>query len=84
MFYRRDIENRNDASGENRNDSMGFLQFSDFGVKCFLGHNFGSRHAKWSINGSIDSGDHAISKQGLSQNFGSLDWRPGLFKVGQK
>jgi len=49
----------------------------------FLGHNFGSRHAR-SIKGSIDAGDLVVSKKSFSQNFGSLDWRPGPVKVGQK
>jgi len=50
----------------------------------FLGHNFGSRHARRSRKGFIDAGDHLISRQSLSQNFGPLDWRPGPVKVGQK
>jgi len=50
----------------------------------FLGHNFGSRHARRSSKGSIDTGDHLVSKKSLSQNFGPLDWRPGPVKVGQK
>jgi len=29
-------------------------------------------------------GDHVVSKKGLIQNFGSLDWRPGPVKIGQK
>jgi len=63
---------------------MHFLQFSDFGVKCFLGHTFGPRHARRSSKDSIDAGDHLVSKKSLSQNFGSLVWRPGPVKVGQK
>jgi len=59
--------------------------FSDFGGEMgFLGHNFGSRHARRSSKGSIDAGDCLVSKQSLSQTFGSLDWRPGPVKVGQK
>jgi len=50
----------------------------------FLGHNFGPRHARRSSKSSIDAGDHLVSKKSLSQNFGSLDWRPGPVKVGQK
>jgi len=50
----------------------------------FLGHNFGSRHARRSSKGSINTGDHLVSKKSLSQNFGPLDWRPGPVKVGQK
>jgi len=50
----------------------------------FLGHSFNSRHAKRSRKGSIDAGDHLVCKKSLSQNFGALDWRPGLVKVGQK
>ena len=63
---------------------MHFLQFSDFGAKRgFLGHNFGSRHARRSSKGSIDAED-LVSKTSLSQNFGPWDWRPGRVKVGQK
>ena len=59
--------------------------FSEFGGKMgFLAHNFGSRHARRSSKGSIDAGDHLVSKKSLSQNFGPLDWRPGPVKVGQK
>jgi len=37
--------------------------FSDFGGKMgFLGHNFGSRHARRTSMGSIDAGDHLVSK----------------------
>ena len=50
----------------------------------FLGHNFGSSHARMSSKGSIDAEDRLVSKKGLSQNFGSLDWRPGPVKIGQK
>jgi len=58
---------------------------SDLGGKMgLLGHNFGSRHARRSNKGSIDAEDHLGSKQGLSQNFGPLDWRPGPVKIGQK
>ena len=35
-----------------------------------------------SIKGSIDSGDHVVSTKSLSQNLGSLDWRPVPVKVG--
>jgi len=48
----------------------------------FLGHNFGSRHARRSSKGSIDAGDHLGSKKSLSQN--PLHWHPGPVKVGQK
>jgi len=52
--------------------------FSDFGGRMgFLGHNFGYRHARRSSKGSIDAGDHLVSKKSLSQDFGPLDWRPG-------
>ena len=64
-------------------DSMHFLQFFDFGVQRFFGHNFGSRHARRPIKGSIDAGDHLVSKTILSQNFDSLDWRSGPVKFGQ-
>jgi len=50
----------------------------------FLGHNFGSRHARRSRKGSIDAGDHLVFKKRLSQNFDPLNWRPGPVKVGQK
>jgi len=50
----------------------------------FLGHNFGSRHARRSSKGSINMGDHLVSKKSLSQNFGPLHWRPGPIKVAQK
>jgi len=64
---------------------MHFLQFSDFvGKMGFLGHNFGSRHARRSSKGSINAGDHLVFKNSLSQNFGPWDWRPGPVKVGQK
>jgi len=44
--------------------------FSDLGGKMkFLGHNFGSRHARRSSKGSIDAGDHPVFKKRLSQNF---------------
>ena len=48
----------------------------------FLGHNFGSRHARRSSKGSIDAEDYLVSKK--SQNLGPLDWRPGPVKVGEK
>ena len=50
----------------------------------FLGHNFGSRHARRSSKGFIDAEDRLVSKTSLSQNFGPWDWRPGRVKVGQK
>jgi len=50
----------------------------------FLGHNFGSRHARRSIKGFIDAGDDLVFKKSLIQNLGALDWRPGLVKVDQK
>ena len=64
---------------------MHFLQFSDFGGKMgFLGHNFGSGHARRSRKDSINAGDHLVFKNSLSQNFGPWDWRPAPVKVGQK
>jgi len=60
------------------------MHFLILGVKCFLGHNFGSRHARRSSKSSIDAGDHLVSIQGFSQNFSPLDWCPGPVKVGQK
>jgi len=50
----------------------------------FLGHNFGSRHARRSNKGSIDAEDHLVSKTSLSQNFGLLYWRSGPVKVGKE
>ena len=50
----------------------------------FLGHNFGSRHARRSSKSSIDAGDRVVSKNSSSQNFGPWDWRPGSVEVGQK
>ena len=32
-----------------------------------LGHNFGSRHARRSIKGSIDAADRLVSKKSLNQ-----------------
>jgi len=49
-----------------------------------LGHNFDSRHATRSIKGSIEAGDHLVSKNFLCQNFGLLDWHPGSVNVGHK
>jgi len=64
---------------------MHFLQFSDFGGKMgFLGHNFGSGHARSSRKNSINAGDDLVFKNSLSQNFGPWDWRPGPVKFGQK
>jgi len=34
--------------------------------------------------GSIDAGDHLVSKQSFSKNFCPLDWCPGPVKIGQK
>ena len=50
----------------------------------FLGHNFGSRHARRSSQGSINADDHLVFKNSLSQNFGPWDWRPGPVKFDQK
>jgi len=50
----------------------------------FLGHNFGSRHARRSSKGSIDAGYYLVSKKSFSQNFDPLNWRSGPVKVGQK
>jgi len=59
--------------------------FSEFGCKIgFLGHDFGSRHARRFSKGSLDAGDHLVSTKSLNQNFGPLDWRPGHVKVGKK
>jgi len=60
------------------------MHFLILGVKCFLGHNFGSRHARKSSKGSIDAGDYLVSTKSFSQNFGPLNWRPEPVKVGQK
>jgi len=65
-------------------ETHAFPDFSEFGGKMgCLGHNLVSRHARRSSKGSIDAGDHLVSKK-MSQNFGPLDWRPGPVKVGQK
>jgi len=50
----------------------------------FMGHKFVSRHASRPSKGSIDAGDHLVSKKSLNQNFGPWDWRPRPVKVGQK
>ena len=50
----------------------------------FLSHNSGSRHDRRSIKSSEDADDHLVSKTILSQKNGSLHWRPGPGKVGQK
>jgi len=40
----------------------------------FLGHNFGSRHARRSSKGSIDAKDHLVSKKKFEPKF----WLIGL------
>jgi len=66
-------------------ETHAFPDFSEFGGKMiFLGHNFGSRHARRSSKGSTDAGDHLVSTKSLRQNFDPLDWRPGPVKFGQK
>jgi len=50
----------------------------------FLGHNFGSRHARRSSKSSIDADNCLVFKTSLRQDFGPWDWRPGRGKVGQK
>ena len=40
--------------------------------------------ARKPIKGSKDSDDNLVSKKTLSHKIGSLIWRPGLGKVGQK
>jgi len=49
-----------------------------------LGYQFRSRYARKPIKGSKDSDDNLVSKKTLSQKIGSLLWRPGSGKVGQK
>ena len=39
----------------------------------FLGHNFGSRHARRSNKSSIDADDHLVFKKILNHKNGSLD-----------
>jgi len=39
----------------------------------FLGHNFGSRHTRRSIKGSIDADDRLVSKTSLNHKNGSLN-----------
>jgi len=60
---------------------MIFLQFSDFGVKCFF----------WVITlvpdmleGQYRRGRSSSFKNNFKPKNGSLDWRPGPVKVGQK
>jgi len=60
------------------------MHFLILGVKCFLGHNFGSRHARRSNKSSIDAGDYLVSTKSLSQNFGLLAWCPVPVKFGLK
>ena len=50
----------------------------------FLGHNFGSRHARRPSKGSNDAGERVVSKNSLRRNCGPWDWRPGPVKFGQK
>jgi len=50
----------------------------------FLIHNFGSSYARKPIKGSKDSDDNLVSRKNVSQKIGSLVWRPGSGKVGQK
>jgi len=52
--------------------------------KEFLSHTSGSRHAKRSQKGFKDAEDHLFFETILSQTNGSLDWRPGTGKIGQK
>jgi len=71
--------------GSRQWETHAFSVFSEFGGKMgFLGHHFGSRHARRSSKGSIDAGDNLVFKTSLIQNFGPLDWRPGPIKIGQK
>ena len=48
---------------------MHFLIFLNLGVKCFFGHNFGSRHARRSSKGSNDAGDHLVSNKKFESKF---------------
>jgi len=62
-------------------DSCSFFIFVHNGV---FGKNFGSRHARKSIKGSIDAEDCLVSKKSLNHKNGPLDRRSGGVKVGQK
>ena len=62
----------------------GGLELCLGGKMGFWGDNFGSRHARRSSKGSIDAEDYLFSTKRFSQNFGPLDWRPRLIKIGQK
>jgi len=55
--------------------------FTNFG---FLAYKCRSRYARKPIRGSKDSDDNLVSKKILSQKIGSLVWRPGSGKIGQK
>jgi len=50
----------------------------------FLGHNSGSKFARKSIKGSKDANVSLVSKHGLILKNGSLVWRQGPGKFGQK
>jgi len=49
-----------------------------------LRHNFGSRYASKPVKGSKDLDDRLDSKKTLSQNNGSLTWRPGSDNLSHK
>ena len=65
-------------------NSFFFAIFWFWGKMGFWSHNFGSRHSRRSIECCIDADDHLVSKNSLRQKNGSLVWRPGPVKVGQK
>jgi len=49
----------------------------------FLTHNFGYRHARKSIKGSIDADFDVVFNKTLSQKNGLMGWGPGPAKGGQ-
>ena len=63
MLLRRVIANRTCRQWETHAFSAIFWFWGKLG---FFGHNFGSRHARRSIKGSIDADDHLVSKKILS------------------
>jgi len=62
---------------------LGFVGAESFTKFWFLVHNVGSRYARKSVKGS-KSWILPSSKKKLEPKNGSLDWRPGPGKGGQK
>ena len=61
-----------------------FFRGRNFDHFWILWRNFGSWYARKPIKGSKDSDDSLVSKKNSSEKFGSLVWRPGRRKLGQK